>query len=200
MTLPRERTVWLARNVVPHEGALRAWLLNNRSPIMDVDDIVQETYAILVALETVDHIRNPKAYVFQTARSVLLRQLRRDRVVRFQPLPDDDSVRAASDEASPEAVAILRDDLRRADALLATMPDRMREAFVMRRVDGLSQREIARRMSVSENTVEKHIGKALKLVMQVIGDANGGKSPAEVSSPPTRSSATRGTGRTRTTP
>lgn len=200
MTRVRERTVWLARNVIPHESALRAWLNHNRSPTMDVDDIVQETYAILVGLETVDHIHNPRAYVFQTARSVLLRQLRRDRVVRFQALPDDDNDRAVAVDASPETMTIFRDDLRRADALLARMPDRMREAFILRRVEGLSQREIARRMSVSENTVEKHIGRALKLVMQAIAEPNGGKGHAEVSSAATRPNSARGIGRTRKTP
>jgi FixJ family two-component response regulator len=39
------------------------------------------------------------------------------------------------------------------------MPAKAQEAFVMRRIEGLSQREISTRMAISENTVEKHISR-----------------------------------------
>lgn len=186
MTDRRERAQWLARNVVPHEIALRSWLFRHRSPTVDVDDIVQEAYAILAGLDTVAHIRNPRSYLFQTARSVLLRQLRREKVVRFQTLSEDDQADTPAVGGSPEEMAILRDELRRADALLASMPDRVREAFVLRRVEGLSQKQIAQAMQVSENTVEKHIGKALRVIMQAIANGNGGRQDPGVSNSPTR--------------
>lgn len=145
--------------------------------------MVQEAYAVLASLDTVDHIRNPRNYLFQTARSVVLRHLRRDRVIHFQSLPGQDEAGFADPELSPEGAAIVRDQLRNADRLLAALPDRSREAFLLRRVHGLSQREIAAAMKVSENTVEKHIGKALRLLLKAIGPADGGKPPAQVSSP-----------------
>ena len=174
----RERARWLAVEVLPHERSLRTWLRWHRSGA-DADDVVQETYAILASLESVEHIRNPRNYMFQTARSVIYQQARRDSIVRFQGLGA--AADPASEEASPEVASILRDELRRADRLLAALPDRMREAFVLRRIEGMSQREIARRMSISENTVEKHIGKALKVLLQSLVEADGGSTPAQVS-------------------
>jgi len=51
MTLAaHERAIWLARNALPHEPALRAWLARRPLAGLEVDDIVQETYAILAAL------------------------------------------------------------------------------------------------------------------------------------------------------
>ncbi|MBC7168934.1 MAG: RNA polymerase subunit sigma-24, partial [Phenylobacterium sp.] len=45
----KERAVWLAQRILPHEPALRAWL-SRRTAGLEVDDIVQETYAILAGL------------------------------------------------------------------------------------------------------------------------------------------------------
>jgi RNA polymerase sigma-70 factor (family 1) len=47
---------------------------------------------------------------------------------------------------------------------LSKMPDKCKEAFILSREVGLSQKEIARTMSISCSTVEKHIVKALKIV------------------------------------
>ncbi len=59
------------------------------------------------------------------------------------------------------------------------MPGQTREAFVLRRVRGLSQREIASQMGLSENTVEKHIVRGIRW----LGDwfASGGNAPAKTS-------------------
>mgnify|MGYP006186034825 CR=1 FL=1 len=51
-------------------------------------------------------------------------------------------------------------------ALIAQLPDKCRQAFILRRVEGFSQREIAERMQISENTVEKHVCKGIRLLME----------------------------------
>jgi RNA polymerase sigma-70 factor (ECF subfamily) len=60
-----ERAQWLATHIIPHEVALRARLKGKTSLGCDVDDIVQETYAILATKRTVDAINNPKTYAFR---------------------------------------------------------------------------------------------------------------------------------------
>lgn len=171
---------------------MRGWLARSRVPGLDVDDIVQESYAVLAGLDSVDHIRSARNYLFQTARSIVLRHLRRAQVVSFEALPAADALEAPDVERSPEHQAIIRDDLRRAERLLDTLPGRAREAFLLRRVQGLSQREIAARMNVSENTVEKHIGKALRLIMQAVAGADGGNAAPRVSSPQNENDGPRG--------
>ncbi len=46
---------------------------------------------------------------------------------------------------------------------LVFLPDKCREAFLLSR-SGLSQKEIASKLGISENTVENHIAKALRLL------------------------------------
>src|SRR3546814_4682438 len=45
-----ERARWLATQVLPHEPALRAWLSRRLGAGLEVDDVVQEAYAVLVEL------------------------------------------------------------------------------------------------------------------------------------------------------
>ncbi len=67
-----ERTRWFMHHILPHEAALRGWLSRRRAPgAFDVDDIVQESYALLAERERVDDILNPRAYLFQVAHSLV---------------------------------------------------------------------------------------------------------------------------------
>lgn len=170
-----QRTIWLVRNALPHEPALRAWLARRPLAGLEVDDIVQETYAILAALESVDHILNGRTYMFEVAKSVVLRSLRRSRIVAFEALAEAEALEPPSDEPSPETVAADRQELSRIAALIAGLPAKCREAFTLRKVHGLSQREVARRMGVSENTVEKHIGKGIGVLMNALGRGGNGR-------------------------
>jgi len=61
------------------------------------------------------------------------------------------------------------------------MPRQTRRAFQLRRIEGLSQREVAAALGLSESTVEKHIMRAIKLLMQQFG--RGGKAPSDASMP-----------------
>jgi len=166
--IDRERAGWLADQILPHEPALRAWLRPRVRPALEVDDVVQETYAILAGLEAVDRIRDPRAYLFAVARSVVLQALRRSRVVPIELVAEIDRWSIHEGENPPERQAGEHQQLRQLARLIATLPDKCREAFVLRKVHGYSQREIAVRMKVSENTVEKHIGKGLRLLMRAL--------------------------------
>jgi RNA polymerase sigma factor (sigma-70 family) len=161
----RDRTEWLARHVLPHEPALRAWLRRRAVGGLEVDDVVQETYAVLAGLASVEHIASPRSYAFQTAQSLILRDLRRGRIVRMEPTDDIERLGHAIDEPSPERQVSARQELSRARALIARLPAKCREAFTLRKLEGLSQRDVAQRMGISESTVEKHVGRALRTLM-----------------------------------
>ncbi len=97
-----DRAYWLAKNVLPHEAALRAWLRRRRVLQYDVDDIVQETYAVLVGLASVDHIRNARSYAFSVANSIIKQQMRRRRVVSIESVLNIDRLDVAAENSSPE--------------------------------------------------------------------------------------------------
>src|SRR5579859_1482534 len=164
-----ERARWLAAHVVPHEAALRAWLRGKTGLAFDIDDIVQETYAILAAKASIEGIANPKTYAFQVAYSVILQQLRQSRVVPIAMVADIGALEAEIDDPSPEQAVLARDELQRVQRAIEALPRQTRTAFVLRRVEGLSQAEIAKRMNLSEHTVEKHISRGIKSLLAQFG-------------------------------
>jgi len=182
-----DRAHWLARHVLPHEPALRAWLRQKASLGFDLDDVVQETYAILAAKASIEAIRNPRTYAFQTAWSVILQQLRRAHIVPINAVADIEALEAATDAPSPEDTVLARNELAMIRRAIDGLPRQTRQAFVLRRLEGLSQGEIARRMKLSEHTVEKHIARGIKLLLAAAKD---GRRPA---GPPPRRETTRKT-------
>jgi RNA polymerase sigma-70 factor (ECF subfamily) len=183
------RALWLARFVLPHEPALRAWLKRKGTMTFDADDLVQETYAVLASLEDVDHISNPRAYFFRTAYSLALQHYRRARVVSIRSVEDVDALGAAVDGPSPERQTADREELHNVAMAIAALPAKCGEAFRLRKIDGLSQREVAQKMGLTESTVEKHVGKAVHLLMDTFG--RGGKSHRRASDASVRDQVTR---------
>jgi RNA polymerase sigma factor (sigma-70 family) len=172
----RERTRWFLRNILPHEPALRGWLSRSALPGVDAGDVIQEAYTILAELESVAAIRHPRAYLFQVARSVIMRHVRRARIVPIHTVDDLERLELPDGAASPEQYAIDRDELRQLARAIAAMPPKTREAFVLRRVDGLPQREIATRMRISENTVETHISRGILFLIDWFGSSGNNRS------------------------
>ena len=174
-----ERGAWLARNVLPHEAALRAWLYRRKVFDLEVDDIVQETYAKLAALPSVELIRQPRLYLFQTANSIILGHLRRSRIVSIAAAADLDHFGVAAPDPTPEQQVEHRDELRELVLALGCLSKPCRDAFTLRRIAGLSQKETAERLGISEKTVEKYMAKSIRLLMDRLG--RGGKPAAQTS-------------------
>lgn len=170
MSFSRERAAWLGSHVFPHEAALRQWLSARASSAgLEVDDVVQESYAILASIDQVDHIRNPRNYLFEVAKSVVLQSLRRAKIVTIDVQAHAQVLEIPEDAPTPERVVADRQELSQVSAAIAALPDRCREVFTLRKIQGLSQREVAAALGIAESTVEKHMVKALAILTNAIG-------------------------------
>ena len=176
-----ERARWLARHILPIEPALRAWLRRRRLSETEIDDLVQETYAKLITLESVDAIRDPKSYSFQVAHSIFASRIRRARIVPIHAGINLGELAVAADDGTPEDIVQAREELLELADALASLPQRCRAAFLLRRVDGLSQREVAQHLGISEKTVENYMTQAIRFLMDRYG--RGGKTPSRASKP-----------------
>ncbi|MFC4595484.1 RNA polymerase sigma factor [Sphingobium tyrosinilyticum] len=174
--MPGGRTeiiAWVASNIVPHEPQLRAWLRRRALPVQDIDDIVHDAYLCIAQLTDVSHIRNGRAYLFTTARSMMLQRVRRERIVRIDSLADIDALGIEDGDPSPEQYASARQELARIQRLIAGLPDRCREIFYLRRIEGVPQRQIAERMGLAEHIIEAQAVRGLKLIMKAIAKEEG---------------------------
>lgn len=145
---------WFARNVLPHEPDLRRWL-SRVAGDLDQDDLVQETYAA-VAKEW-RGIRNPRGFMFTVARNVLIRHLRHKRIVNIVTIADLEKLSVIDGQATGEQALVGREELSMLQQALAALPERCRQVLMLRKIEGLSQREVAARLGLSESTVEKHV-------------------------------------------
>ena len=177
--LSDERAIWLGRQVLPHEPALRAWLKRRNLGGLEIDDVVQETYARLIQAESVAHVHDAKNYAFQVAGSVVIDHLRRMKVVPLASVPGLDYLEVGSEEPSPERQVIDRDELTRLAEMIARLPGKIRDVFTLRRVQGLSQREVAAKLNLAESTVEKHMARGFLIMSEQYG--HGGKLPSHPS-------------------
>lgn len=172
--------MWVASNVLPHEAALRSRLRRMVSSADQVDDIVQDTYLNLARLESVAHIRNGRAYLFTTARSILLQRIRRERLVRIDSLTELHLMTLEDEAPDPERDTGAKRELDRVRRLIAALPDPCREIFELRRVQGVPQREIAERMGLPEHTIEQQAVRGLKMIMRAIAEEDGESLPRKV--------------------
>jgi len=163
----QELAEWVGREILPHERDLRSWLRRRAAGVDDAEDIVQECYCRLAQLRDVAHISQPRAYLFTIARNLLQQQLKAARVVRIEALSDA-GPDWPSDDPSPERSVAARQELARVQAALATLTDRARRIFVMRRIDGMAQKEIARVLDVSETVVENDASRSLRAILRLL--------------------------------
>ena len=172
------RARWLAEHIVPHERAIRQWL-SRRAPDLEIDDVVQEMYARLASLESVEEIRNPRQYAAQAAVSIALNMTRHSRVVPMIPLAEFEDVGFASLEPSPERVLNSQEELQELEKSLQELPPLCRTAFLLRRVEGLSQKDVAEKLGISVKTVEKYMARSVRFLIQTYG--RGGANGSQVS-------------------
>lgn len=170
----RDRSIWLARHVLPHEPLLRAKLRAIPVYDLDVEDIIQETYTRMLSVPSLESIRYPKQYALLTARAVIVDHMRQSRVVSIVSSDQFDSLEIAEPSASIEQRLEIRDEVVEVTAALAKLPQKCREILILRRVEGVSQRDVAQRLAISEKTVEKHMTTGIRRLVKLFG--RGGKS------------------------
>ena len=159
---------WFEREILPLEATLMQFLQHNWRNKSDIGDLRQDVYVRVYesALEKLPDF--PKSFLFAIARNLLIRRMRREQIVPIEAITEFDALSVPTDAPSPERAAVARDELRRLQAALDRLPPRCREAFIMQQVYGLTRREIADRMGVSDKTVMNHLrdaGLALANIM-----------------------------------
>ncbi|OYX17167.1 MAG: RNA polymerase subunit sigma-24 [Sphingomonadales bacterium 32-67-7] len=162
---------WVSLHVIPQEQKARAALRRLGIAESDIDDLIQDAYCRLASLRSVDHIDRPGAYFMQIIKNAWRDGLRRAQVVRFEDYTEN-ALPFVEDEAmSVEATVLAREQLGLVEALLATLPERCRTIFTWKRMEGIPQREIAKRLGVSENVVENDVQKALRTIQRALRGA-----------------------------
>jgi RNA polymerase sigma-70 factor (ECF subfamily) len=159
---------WFVREVLPLEAMLMHFLHQNWRNKADLEDFRQEIYAQLLEAAEAALPERTRPFVFATARNLLINRVRREQIVPIDAVADMESFGLASDEPGPDRNVIARDTLRKLNVALDRLPARAREAVVLRRIEGMSRREIAERMGITERTVADHIAHGMRILANTL--------------------------------
>jgi len=167
--MPRTPDDYLSE-VLQQEATLRAILHRFAPQPADLEDLVQETFSRLFSLTSARRaeVRNVEAFAVTTARNVALDWLRRQRVVRLENLEEIADKDLPSTAADLEIVIHNHQQLMRIAAGIGQLSQKARDVFVLSRVYGLSQSEIAVRLGLSEGAVEQQLIRGMKRCVELI--------------------------------
>ena len=134
-------------------------------PPKEIEDIVQETYVRVCQIEKTHKIREPRSFLFTTARNLALDHIKRAEsrlTVSVEEIGESGlgEVERSSDETFDRVAS--NEEFSQFCEAVRQLPVQCRRAFVLKKVYGYSQREVAREMNLSESTVEKHIAQGIK--------------------------------------
>jgi RNA polymerase sigma factor (sigma-70 family) len=161
---------WFVEQVLPLEPALARLLRRHWRYSDEIPDLRQDIYVRLYETARRDGIpeRTP-AYVFTCARNLLIDHARRAQVVSIDSVAELEALpEAPSDDFTPERLAGSRGELRLLQAALDDLPLRCREVVILRKIEGLSQKEIAVRLGIAEGTVEKQITLGVRAMAETL--------------------------------
>lgn len=157
-----EHSRWFAEEVQPHESVLRSWLRGLFPTLPDIDDLVQESYVRLIRAKEAGKVGHAKAYLFTTARNAALDFFRRRKIVSIEAVGDladstvlDDRPSAADTVSKQQELDLLAEAVR-------GLPERCRQTLTLRLLYGLSHKEIAAELKVSEHTVKAQLAKGMR--------------------------------------
>lgn len=148
---------WFAEEVCPHEPALRAWLRARFPSLSDIDDLVQETYARLFRARSAGRVGEVRPYLFVIARNAAVDLVRRNRIVPGATQAEIDAMAVAEERPSAAEATCAAQQIELLHEAIEALPERCRAVLRLRKLHGLSYREIAQRLGISENTVDAHI-------------------------------------------
>lgn len=148
-----------------NKPALRRYLSRFFSRAQDTDDALQEVFVRAYAAEGKGPILLPRAYLFRVAKHVALNEAARRRNSATDSMEDfaDPDVVGSGNQPGVEQEVDGRRRLALFANAVAALPSQCRKVLVLKKIEGLSQREIATRLGIAESTVEKHLAKALLL-------------------------------------
>jgi RNA polymerase sigma-70 factor (ECF subfamily) len=144
-----------------HDAKLKAYLRSSFPTVQDVDDVVQESYLRIWKARTAQPILSAKAFLFKIASRLCLDRLRHEQASPITEVTDFAVSSVIEEKAGVfEAISVHQEISLLLDAI-DSLPDRCREILILRKLQGIPQKEVAARLGISEQTVHVQVARGI---------------------------------------
>jgi len=149
-----------------HARALRGYLARRLGDPQLAADLVQESFLRLAEQRRQGNVQHSSGYLYRIARNLLVDHLRQQARRKTEPLEPQALLDLEDPHACVETQAMAEQQRQALRDAMASLPPRTRQVLELNRLEGLTHAEVARRMEISDSSVQKHLARGLALVMQ----------------------------------
>lgn len=144
-----------------HHSWLLGWLRRKLRGSDHAADLAQDTFVRVLAAQAEQRalvLHEPRAYLTTVARNLLINHLQRQSLEQawmdaMAQLPEPMA-------PSPEQRYLILETLHQIDAMLNGLPPKVREAFLLSQLDGMSYAQVAQQLGVTDRTVKRYMAQA----------------------------------------
>ena len=127
----------------------------------DIDDILQEVFVkIWLNRQKISNANTFNAYIFTITKNEVLNLIRSS--VKDHTFKDELFLRSVAEEYQTQNQLEYDEIKSGIDHIVSGLPEKRQQVFILSRTEGLSNKEIAQQLNISEKTVEDHITHAIK--------------------------------------
>jgi len=123
----------------------------------DIEDVAQEAYLKAYSVEQIKTIEHPKAFLFTIAKNIAINELTKKTHQVTQYIEECKSLPVMVNAETPENELDAQQTLGIHCEAVASLPEQCRRVYLLRRVHGLKQKEIAESLGISVRAVQKHL-------------------------------------------
>lgn len=129
----------------------------------EIDDILQEVFVkIWLNRQKIGNAETFNAYIFTITKNEVLNLIRNN--LKDQTFKDELFLRSVAEEYQTQNLIEFDEIKMGIDKIVTSLPEKRQQVFILSRTEGLSNKEIAQQLNISEKTVEDHITHAIKYI------------------------------------
>lgn len=159
---PLETPTGLLADYLAVKSSLKQYLMRFFVRGQDVEDVLQETYLRAFQAEQRQTIRSPKSFLYKVGKNLALTEKSAKASQLMMYVGDFDALSVLDTTLSIEDSLDIEQRIRALNQVIQALPPQCRRVLIMRKVFGLSHKEVARRLKISVKTVEQHLTKGLQ--------------------------------------
>ena len=163
-----------------HQLALKRFISRYLSNAQDIEDVTQEAFLRAYGAEKTTQVRQPKSFLFRIAKNVAISQLRTKSRQITDYIEDQPAADVLLTEWSTEDEVMAQQKLGIHCEAVAALPPKCRRVYLLRKVYGMSHKEISAYLNISTSTVEKHLLKGVEACDRFIQHRSAESPPATV--------------------